>query len=101
MDLRVAPAHSGEEDDQDDGEYDTSVAKQKVSVTLSPERIERARAVTGRANLSELLDDALDAIVERELERQWLAAHDRAAAAAVDLPGEIVVDLTDVPWDDR
>lgn len=78
------------------------MAKQKVSVTLSPERIERARAVTGRANLSELLDDALDAVVERELERQWLAAHDRAtAAAAVDLPGEIAVDLTDVPWNER
>lgn len=77
------------------------MAKQKVSVTLSPERIERARAVTGRANLSELLDDALDAVVERELERQWLAGHDRSAAATADLPGEVAVDLTEVPWDER
>lgn len=76
------------------------MAKQKVSVTLSPERIERARAVTGRVNLSELLDDALDAVVERELERRWLTAHDRAARRD-DLPHEIAVDLADVPWDDR
>ncbi|MDN5861778.1 MAG: type II toxin-antitoxin system CcdA family antitoxin [Pseudonocardia sp.] len=76
------------------------MAKQKVSVTLSPERIERARTVTGRSNLSELLDDALDAVVERELERQWLAVHDRSPAGT-DLPGEIVVDLADVPWDER
>lgn len=76
------------------------MAKQKVSVTLSPERIERARAVTGRSNLSELLDDALDAVVERELERRWLAAHDRSHGG-VDLPEEVAIDLADLPWDDR
>ncbi|MDN5749421.1 MAG: hypothetical protein L0H64_13040 [Pseudonocardia sp.] len=44
--------------------------------------------------------DALDAVVERELERQWLAVHDWSPAGT-DLPGEIVVDLADVPWDER
>lgn len=77
------------------------MTKQKVSVTLSPERIERARAVTGRVNLSDLLDDALDAVVERELERQWLAHHERSGDTQTDLPGAVTVDLTDVPWDDR
>lgn len=77
------------------------MAKQKVSVTLSPERIDRARAVTGRTNLSELLDDALDALVERELENRWLDGHDRSAGFRDDLPGEVVVNLADVPWDDR
>lgn len=77
------------------------MAKQKVSVTLSPERIDRARAVTGKANLSELLDDALDALVARELERQWLEAHQEPSAGADDLPGGVPVDLTDLPWDDR
>jgi len=75
------------------------VAKQKVSVTLTPERVERARAVTGRSSLSELLDDALDALVDRELERRWLDAHERAAVGETDLPGEVPVDLADVPWE--
>lgn len=76
------------------------MAKQKVSVTLSPERVDRARAVTGRMNLSDLLDDALEALVERELERRWLSAHD-VRVGSEDLPGEVPVDLGDVPWDDR
>ena len=73
------------------------VAKQKVSVTLSPERLQRARTVTGNENLSELLDDALDALVERELERRWLERHDLAPGDA-DLPGQVTVDLAEVPW---
>ncbi len=76
------------------------MAKQKVSVTLSPERLRRAREVTRSANLSELLDDALDALVERELERRWLEGHERAAGDT-GLPGEVPVDLTGVPWDSR
>lgn len=76
------------------------MTKRKVSVTLSPERVDRARAVTGRTNLSELLDDALDALVDRELENRWLAGH-QAGAERDDLPGEVAVDLTEVPWVDR
>ena len=76
------------------------MAKQKVSVTLSPERLRRAREVTRSANLSEMLDDALDALVERELERRWLEGHERAPGDT-GLPGEVPVDLTDVPWDSR
>jgi hypothetical protein len=73
------------------------VAKQKVSVTLSPERLDRARAVTGTANLSELLELALDALVE--LERRWLAAHEHETND--DLPGEVPIDLAEVPWQGR
>lgn len=67
----------------------------KISATLAPERIAEARAVVETESLSELLDRALDALVERELERRWLAAH-----APEDLPGAVAVDLSDVPWDD-
>lgn len=74
------------------------MAKQKASVTLSPELVQRAREVTGRQNLSELLDAALDALVERELERRWLAGHSTSVVGA-DLPGEVPVDLADLPWD--
>lgn len=77
------------------------MAKQKVSVTLSPERIERAKAVTGRVSLSELLDDALDALVDRELERRWLDAHQPGEAADADLPVDAPVDLRSLPWSDE
>lgn len=87
-------------DDGEDGQYDSRMAKQKVSVTLSPERLRRARELTGSENLSELLDDALDALVERELERRWLEGCERGPDDA-DLPGGVMVDLGDVPWDGR
>lgn len=72
------------------------MTKTKVSATLTPERLAKAREVTGLANLSELLDQALSALIERELERQWMASHPYD-----DLPGEVQVDLSTVPWEDE
>jgi hypothetical protein len=69
----------------------------KISATVAPERIAEARAVVETSSLSELLDRALDALVERELEKRWLDAHD---GGLEDLPGSVVVDLSDVPWDE-
>jgi len=74
------------------------VAKQKVSVTLSPERLLRAQAITGRENVSELLEDALNALIERELEQRWLAGHE-CESDDLDLPDEGKIDLSDLPWD--
>ncbi|HYZ97954.1 MAG TPA: type II toxin-antitoxin system CcdA family antitoxin [Acidimicrobiales bacterium] len=71
------------------------MTKTKVSATLSPERLAQARKVTGTSNLSMLLDEALAALIERELERQWLEAHPDD-----ELPGEVEVDLSSVPWDE-
>lgn len=70
--------------------------KAKISATVTPERLAAARRVTGKVNVSELLDDALEALVERELERQWLSAHPDE-----ELPGEIEVDLAHLPWDEE
>lgn len=77
--------------------------KRKVSATLSPDRVQRAIEVTGRTNLSELLDDALDALVERELEQQWLAGHraEPSGASGADLPQDVAVDLSSIPWEDE
>jgi hypothetical protein len=75
------------------------VSKRKVSVTLTPERIARAQEVTGRSNLSELLDEALLALVDRELELRWIARHDSTGDR--DLPADVPVDLSDVPWEPR
>lgn len=74
------------------------MVKHKVSVTLSPERLRRAQAITGNGNVSDLLEEALSALIERELEQRWLAGHQSAADDA-DLPGEVTPDLSDVPWD--
>jgi hypothetical protein len=42
------------------------------------------------------VDDASAALIERELEEQWLAAQPDD-----DLPGEVEVDLSAVPWEGR
>jgi post-segregation antitoxin (ccd killing protein) len=68
--------------------------KQKVSATLSPDRLERARRITGTTNISALLDEALSALIERESEQQWLDAH----AAAPEF-GEFELDLSSIPWE--
>ena len=71
------------------------MTKVKISATVQPERLAEARAVTGTTNLSQLLDDALAALITRELERRWLDAHPDD-----ELPGEVPVDLSSVPWDE-
>ena len=68
-------------------------ARTKVSATLTPERLREAQEVTGTANISQLLDEALAALIERELEKKWLKAN-----LTDELPGEVEVDLTSVPW---
>lgn len=77
----------------------TVMTRVKISATISLERIAEARAVVAGASLSELLDRALEALVERELERRWLEAHDGDDAS--DLPGAVPVDLSHIPWDEK
>lgn len=74
------------------------MAKEKISATLDPERLKAARALTGATTLSGLLDEALAALIEREQERRWLAAH--LGNAAPDLSGEVEPDLSAVPWEE-
>jgi hypothetical protein len=69
--------------------------KVKVSATVDPARLQEARSLTGADSVSEVLDAALGALIERELEQRWLAAHPND-----ELPGEVPVDLSDLPWDD-
>ena len=77
-------------------------AKVKVSATVSPERLREAREVTGTESLSTLLDEALAALIERELERRWLDAHPEAGPRGdADLPGAVPVDLSAIPWDEE
>lgn len=67
----------------------------KVSATLTPERLKEAQEVTGTRNVSQLLDEALAALIERELEKRWIDAHPDD-----ELPGEVQIDLSSVPWEE-
>ena len=70
--------------------------KRKISATVDPARLEAARTVAGRErSVSEVLDLALAVYVTETLERRWLAARIDQSS---DLPGEVRVDLSDVPW---
>lgn len=72
------------------------MAKRKVSATLSEDSIARARAVMGTDNLSRLLEEGLEALIERELENRWLRGY-------ADQPPDLSPpppDLSAVPWDD-
>lgn len=70
-------------------------ARTKVSATLRPERLREAQAITGTSNVSQLLDEALGALIERELEDRWLEAN-----RDDELSGEVRVDLSSVPWEE-
>lgn len=67
----------------------------KISATVTPERLREAQEVTGTSNISRLLDEALGALIERELETRWLVANPDDG-----LPGAVEVDLTSVPWEE-
>lgn len=74
------------------------MAKKKISATLSPERIRQAQALTGSTNLSDLLEQGLAALVERELERRWFAGYEDQPPGD-DLSEDIEPDLEAAPWD--
>lgn len=72
------------------------MAKRKISATVDPVRLEAAQRLAGlERSVSEVLDLALAAFVTQTREQTWLAAHGRESR---DLPGEVPVDLSDVPW---
>lgn len=79
------------------------MARTKVSATLNPESLAAARRLAGESRtVSEVIDLALEAYVEHEREARWLAAHPLDPPTVfrdVDLPGEVAVDWSDVPWD--
>ncbi len=75
------------------------MTKRKVSATISPERLRQAQELSGNDNVSDVLDQALAVFIERSLEQRWMDGY--AARPVDDLPGEVPVDLTELPWDDE
>ena len=76
------------------------MTKTKVSATVDPSRLAEARVLLGTDNVSVVLDTALAALIERELERRWLVAHPDPRLPN-DLPVDLLVDLSHLPWGDE
>jgi hypothetical protein len=73
--------------------------KTKVSATLDPERLARARQLTGSTNVSEVLDLALDALIERLLERAHTEGYERIPQGEDVMSPDPAV-WADLPWDE-
>jgi post-segregation antitoxin (ccd killing protein) len=67
------------------------MTKSKLSVTLDPETLNRARALVNVGSVSELLDVALERLIQTELERQHIAGYVRIPA------GDEFVDFANIP----
>ncbi len=77
------------------------VNKAKVSATINPGRLAQAKQLTGSDNVSEILDRALVALIDDELERIHAHGYERIPQG-----GETVeiVDAriwSDLPWDEE
>ena len=72
------------------------MTKIKVSATIDPDHLAEAQALVGTENVSFVLGTALVALLEREFEHRWLAAHPDTA-----LPVDVAVDLAALAWEDE
>jgi hypothetical protein len=77
------------------------MAKVKISATVDPARLARAKELTGVSSVSEVLERGLTALIEDELERIHADGYSRApqgdeTVRAVD-PGM----WADLPWDEE
>lgn len=76
------------------------MAKQKVSATLSPDLLARARQLTGCMNVSEVLDRALGALVEQELERAHQEGYERLPQGSETVESVASQVWSSLPWDE-
>lgn len=77
------------------------MAKVKISATVDPAHLERAKELTGVSSVSQVLERGLAALIEDELERTHADAYARMPQA-----GETVRDIdasvwADLPWDEE
>lgn len=77
------------------------MAKVKISATVAPERLDEARRLTGRDSVSEVLDLALVALIERELERVHADGYERVPQGSDTVSTVDASVWADLPWDDE
>ncbi len=76
------------------------MAKVKISATVDPARLERAKELTGVSSVSEVLERGLVALIEDELERihaEGYARHPQAGETVETVDAGIWADLD---WDE-
>ena len=75
--------------------------KVKISATVRPDRLAEAKRLTGCDNVSEVIDRALSALIDDELERAHAEGYARLPQGGETLE---VVDpgvWADLPWDEE
>lgn len=73
----------------------------KISATVDPARLERAKELTGVSSVSEVLERGLTALIEDEMERihvEGYTRHPQEAEAVNAVDAGIWADL---PWDEE
>ncbi len=82
----------------------TSMAREKATVTLDREKVEKARALIGGRSMSEVIDAALDRLIRTERLRNDVRAYTRqpqdlGELAVADLPVTLDLDDDDVDYE--
>ncbi|HUS23016.1 MAG TPA: hypothetical protein VMZ66_13500 [Aeromicrobium sp.] len=75
--------------------------KAKVSATVNPERLAKAKALTGCDNVSEVLDRGLAALIEMEQERLHAAGYERQPQGEDTIEAVDSEVWSDLPWDEE
>jgi hypothetical protein len=61
------------------------MTKRKTSITVDPEKADRAGRLVGSSNFSETVDRALDALIRQERARRDIAAYEQLPETADEL----------------
>lgn len=77
------------------------MAKVKISATVDPDRLERAKQLTGVRSVSEVLDRGLTALIEDELERIHADGYSRVAQGDETVRAVDPDMWADLPWDEE
>lgn len=77
------------------------MAKVKVSATVDPDRLARAKQLTGCENVSEVLDRALAALIDHELERTHADGYARVPQASDTIEAVDSDVWSELPWDEE
>ncbi|MGK2957435.1 MAG: hypothetical protein ACSLFB_03345 [Acidimicrobiales bacterium] len=75
--------------------------KAKVSATIDPGRLAQAKQLTGSNNVSEILDRALIALIDDELERIHAQGYERVPQGSETVQEVDALLWSDLPWEEE
>lgn len=77
------------------------MAKVKISATVDPDRLERAKELTGVRSVSEVLERGLAALIEHELERAHAEGYARVPQGGETVSTTDAGVWAELPWDEE